>query len=282
MITLAENSYGKSSVRVMKVNRTAPLHTLKEWKVEVLLSGDFETCFTVGDNSKILPTDTMKNTVYARARESTAECIEDFARELAEFLIRRNPQVKSAAIHIASTAWEHVMVEGKPHPSTFVRGSGETQTTAVTYDQSGHTTVTSGFDNLVVLKTANSAFTGFIRDSLTTLPESTDRLFGTAMRVEWKYRSSSLPFAALRTRLRDTLLTAFAEHDSKSVQHTLYAMAEAALESTPEILEMELAMPNKHCLLVDLSRFGQTNANEIFVPTDEPYGNIVARICRQK
>ena len=67
------------------------------------------------------------------------------------------------------------------------------------------------------------------------------------------------------------------EHDSKSVQHTLYAMAQAALEAVPEIIDMELAMPNKHCLLVDLSRFGQTNPNQIFVPTDEPYGNIVAR-----
>ncbi len=82
MIALAENSYGKSSVRVMKVKRDRPLHTVWEWKVEVLLSGDFESCFTAGDNSAILPTDTMKNTVYSRARESTAECIEDFALEL--------------------------------------------------------------------------------------------------------------------------------------------------------------------------------------------------------
>ena len=78
-----------------------------------------------------------------------------------------------------------------------------------------------------------------------------------------------------------TLIDAFAQHDSKSVQHTLYAMAQAALEAAPEILDVELAMPNKHCLLVDLSRFGQTNPNQIFVPTDEPYGNIVARICRE-
>ena len=96
MIALAENSYGKSSVRVMKVQRDGPLHTVKEWKVEVLLSGDFESCFTVGDNSEILPTDTMKNTVYSRARESTAECIEDFARELAEFFLARNPQVEAS------------------------------------------------------------------------------------------------------------------------------------------------------------------------------------------
>ena len=94
MIALAENSYGKSSVRVMKVKRDRPLHSVWEWKVEVLLSGDFESCFTDGDNSAILPTDTMKNTVYSRARESTAECIEDFALELAQFFLSRNPQVE--------------------------------------------------------------------------------------------------------------------------------------------------------------------------------------------
>jgi urate oxidase len=281
VIALAENTYGKSSVRVMKVLRDGPLHTVKEWKVEVLLSGDFESCFTVGDNSQILPTDTMKNTVYSRARESTAECIEDFARELAEFFLSRNPQVEGVAITIAATAWDHALVQGKPHPSTFVRGSSETQTTAVTYAQGGEVSVSSGLDSLVLLKTANSGFEGYLRDSLTTLPETSDRLFGTSMRAQWKYQSARLPFELLRSKLRETLIQAFAGHDSKSVQHTLYAMAQAALDAVPEILDVELAMPNKHCLLVDLSRFGQTNPNQIFVPTDEPYGNIVARICRE-
>jgi urate oxidase len=281
VITLAENSYGKSSVRVMKVQRDGPLHSVKEWKVEVRLSGDFESCFAAGDNSEILPTDTMKNTVYSRARESTAECIEEFARELAEFFLARNPQVARVAVNIASTAWDHALVQGKPHPSTFVRGSGETQTTAVTYVQGGEVSVTSGLDGLVVLKTANSGFEGYLKDSLTTLPETADRLFGTSISAQWEYQSAVLPFEGLRSKLRETLIQAFAEHDSKSVQHTLYAMAQAALESVPEILDIELAMPNKHCLLVDLSRFGQTNPNQIFVPTDEPYGNIVARICRE-
>jgi urate oxidase len=278
--TLAENSYGKSSVRVVKVKRDGPLHTLKEWKVEVLLFGDFETCFTVGDNSEILPTDTMKNTVYSRARESSAECIEDFGKELAEFFLGRNPQVGRVSINIASVPWEHVASHGKPHPSTFVRGTGESQTTTVTSSREG-VSITSGLDNLVLLKTANSGFEGYIHDSLTTLPETADRLFGTAMRAQWKYASAALPFEQLRGKLRAALIDAFAQHDSKSVQHTLFAMAQAALEAVPEILDMELAMPNKHCLLIDLSRFGQTNPNEIFVPTDEPYGNIVARICRE-
>ena len=281
MITLAENSYGKSSVRVMKVKRDRPLHTVWEWKVEVLLTGNFKTCFTDGDNSAILPTDTMKNTVYSRARESKAECIEDFALELCEFFLSRNPQVDGVAINIAGTSWEHALVQGKPHLSTFIRGSSESQTTAVTCSQGGKASISSGLENLVVLKTANSGFEGYLRDSLTTLPETADRLLGTSMRAEWTYKTSELSFDSLRNKLRDALIQAFAEHDSKSVQHTLYAMAQAALESVPEILDVELAMPNKHCLLVDLSRFGQTNPNEIFVPTDEPYGNIVARISRE-
>jgi urate oxidase len=281
VIALAENSYGKSSVRVMKVKRDRPLHTVWEWKVEVLLSGDFESCFTAGDNSAILPTDTMKNTVYSRARESSAECIEDFALELCAFFLARNPHVERVAINIASTPWEHALVQGKPHPSTFIRGSNEAQTTTVTSAQAGEPSVNSGLENLVLLKTANSGFEGYLRDSLTTLPETADRLFGTAMRAQWRYKSAVQPFDQLRSRMRDTLIEAFAHHDSKSVQHTLYAMAQKVLEGVPEIIDVELAMPNKHCLLVDLSRFGQTNPNEIFVPTDEPYGNIVARIVRE-
>ncbi|MGC2401639.1 MAG: urate oxidase [Acidobacteriaceae bacterium] len=290
MIALAENSYGKSSVRVMKVKRDRPSHSVLEWKVEVLLSGDFESCFISGDNRAILPTDTMKNTVYSRARESQAECIEDFALELAQFFLSRNPQVQEVAIQIASTSWEHASLEGKPHPSTFLRGSSEEETTTVTCAQGGRASVTSGLDHLIILKTAQSGFEGFVRDSLTTLPETDDRLLGTSLRARWTYRSyqdyrdyhsGALPFGQLRSKLRAALLDAFAGHDSKSVQHTLYAMAQAALEAAPEILDVELAMPNKHCLLVDLSRFGQTNPNEIFVPTDEPYGNIVARIVRK-
>jgi urate oxidase len=281
VIALAENSYGKSSVRVMKVKRDGALHTVKEWKVEVLLSGDFETCFSAGDNSAILPTDTMKNTVYSRARESKAECIEDFAIELAGFFMGRNPQVERVEINIASTIWKNAVVEGRPHPSTFIRGSSEAETTAVTCVQGGGVSVVSGLENLVILKTAHSGFEGFLRDSLTTLPETADRLFGTSMRAQWKYKSAGIPFEELRNKLRAALIGSFAEHDSKSVQHTLYAMGQAALHAAPEILDIELAMPNKHCLLVDLSRFGQTNPNEIFVPTDEPFGNIVARMRRE-
>jgi urate oxidase len=141
--------------------------------------------------------------------------------------------------------------------------------------------VQSGLENLVILKTAGSEFTGFIKDSLTTLPEATDRLFGTAVRARWTYSSPTAAFATLRSKTREILLSVFARHASKSVQHTLYAMGAAVLANVPEISDIELTMPNKHCLLADLSRFGQDNPNEIFVPIDEPHGTIEARLRRQ-
>ena len=248
----------------------------------MLLQGEFETCFTQGDNSKILPTDTMKNTVYSLARKSSAESMEDFAKELIDFLLGRNPQVSEGEVSIQETRWDRAAANGKPHPATFVQSSGERQTTKVSRAQKGKFAISSGFDNLVIMKTAGSGFEGYIHDSLTTLQETADRLFGTAATARWTYTSpDGLDFNTLRRQIRDTLITVFAEHDSKSVQHTLYAMGEAALEKVRQIADIELTMPNKHCLLVDLSRFGQDNPNEIFVPTDEPHGYIEARIRRK-
>jgi urate oxidase len=281
MIELAENRYGKSRVRLMKVTRNDQGQDLREWTVEILLKGDFDSAHLRGDNSKILPTDTMKNTVYSIARSSKATAMEDYAKDLAGFLLSRNPQVESASIRVESTLWKRLTVDGKPHPSTFMRGSGELQTTRVEGTQGGTFQVLSGLDNLVLLKTANSGFEGYIKDSLTTLPETKDRLFGTAVSATWRYVSADLQFDCIRVKLRERLLRTFANHESKSVQQTLYAMAQNALEEVPEIDEIEIVMPNKHCLLVDLSRFGQDNPNEIFVPTDEPYGYIEARVHRK-
>lgn len=280
MVKLAENRYGKSRIRLVRVKRYANHHDLREWTVQILLQGEFKSCFIDGDNSNILPTDTMKNTVYSLARNSSVESTEDFAKELTTFLLSRNPQVSAAEVAISETPWDHVALQGKPHPTTFVQSSRETQTANVTQNRSTKPQIVSGLDNLVILKSAGSAFSGYVKDSLTTLPETRDRLFGTVLRAGWTYSSPALPFADLRTKVRDLLLAAFAEHQSESVQHTLYAMAQNVLAYTPEVTEIHLTMPNKHCLLVDLSRFGQDNPNEIFAPTDEPHGYIEARITR--
>jgi urate oxidase len=224
----------------------------------------------------------MKNTVYSLARNSSAASMENFAMELIDFLLENNPQVSKAEATVQEKAWEHLRVREKVHPTTFMNSSTENQTTKVSRAQGSSFSVVSGLENLVIMKTAGSAFEGYIKDSLTTLAESKDRLFGTDVRASWNYQASKLDFLTLRSTIRDSLLAVFANHASKSVQHTLYAMAEQVLEKVSEVEEIELTMPNKHCLLVDLSRFGQDNPNEIFVPIDEPHGYIEARVRRQE
>jgi urate oxidase len=279
-MALAENRYGKSRVRLVRVKRHADRHDFQEWSVQILLQGDFDSCFIEGDNCKILATDTMKNTVYSLARDSSAKCIEEFGGEMVDFLLRRNPQVSHAEVSISEKAWERAVTAGKLHPTTFVQSSGVRSTTKVSRSQGGKAAIESGIENLVIMKTAGSGFEGYIQDSLTTLPPTADRLFGTALQTNWKYGSEIVAFGPVREKIREILVAEFADHDSKSVQHTLYVMGEAVLKESPEVSEIELTMPNLHCLLVDLSRFGQTNPNEIFVPTDEPHGYIEATIRR--
>jgi urate oxidase len=281
MIELAENRYGKSRVRLMKVTRTPKGNELREWTVQVLLTGDFDSTHYEGDNSKILPTDTMKNTVYSVARKSSAISMEDYAKELVDFLISRNPQVTSASVAIEGTMWKRLTVDGKPHPTSFMRGSDELQTATVSRGRTGGFIIHSGFTNLVVMKTADSSFDGYIQDELTTLKPTSDRLFCTAVTAQWNYTVQALAFDSMRTALREAMLKTFANHKSKSVQETLYEMGKSALNRVAEIDQIDITMPNKHCLLVDLSRFGQDNPNEIFVPTDEPAGHIEARVRRK-
>ena len=280
MTRLGENRYGKTRVRVMKVVRHESHHAMKEWNVRVLLHGDFESCFTDGDNSKILPTDTMKNTVYSLALDSSAETLEEFAVELVSYLLSNNPQVTKASVEIDEKSWKQTIVDGAPHATTYQLTGPEMQTTLVELERNAAPAVTSGIDGLVILKTTHSEFTGYIKDRLTTLPESTDRIFATRATTTWKYGSRPASYEAARTAVLTALLKAFAEHHSLSVQHTLYAMGEAALAAAPEITQIRLTMPNLHCLPVDLSRFGQTNPNQIYVPTDEPSGYIEATIER--
>jgi urate oxidase len=280
MAKLGENRYGKSRVRLSRITRDGERHEFNEWTVDVLLQGDFESSFTQADNSSLLPTDTMKNTVYSIARGSTAATLEEFAMELGDYLLGNNPHVSKVSVKIDEDAWERVVVDGELAATTFKMGGPELQTTSAAKEQGGAWKVASGVDGLTILKTTRSAFTGYIQDRLTTLKPATDRILGTRATASWDYASSTIDFAAARARIIATLLKEFSAHMSMSVQHTLFDMGSAALAAAPEIERIHLTMPNLHHLLADLSRFGQDNPNHIFVPIDEPHGYIEATIER--
>jgi urate oxidase len=280
MARLGENRYGKSRVRLSRITRHGERHDFQEWTVRVLLQGDFESSFTNADNSKLLPTDTMKNTVYSIARSSKAATIEEFAIELGDYLLENNLQVSKVSVEIEERAWERLRSHGAVEPATFKMGGPELHNVNAMREKDGAWVITSGVDGLAILKTTKSAFTGYIKDKLTTLKPATDRIFGTSATVTWDYTGKPPEYAEVRARILNALLKEFSAHDSMSVQHTLFDMGRAALAAAPEIARIKLTMPNLHHLLADLSPFGQDNPNHIFVPIDEPHGYIEAVIER--
>jgi urate oxidase len=276
---LHSNSYGKSAVRLLRVTRAGPQHEVKDISVDIQFEGDFDEVHTKGDNSKVLPTDTMKNTVYALAGQQPVGEIEHFAQRLIAYFLDNNRQVSKVRVHILEHLWSRIRTDQEPHPSAFVSSGNERRTADVTRTRES-TAITAGIEGLFVLRTAGSAFNGYISDPFTTLPETRDRILATVVNADWLYTMPDVSFGLCWRTIRDALLETFATHESESVQHTLYAMASVALERCDQISEISLSMPNKHHLPFDLKRLGMENRNEIFVPTDEPYGLIRATVRR--
>ena len=269
---LVRDTYGKSRVRLIKLVRRADRHDVKEITFQILFQGDFKSCYETGDNSKILPTDTIKNTVYVLARKHDIVSIEEFGKHLVDHFLANNPQVTNVRIEMT----EHL--RSRIAPAAFTRESQKR--TAVVSGARNGLTIEAGIDDLTILKSSGSAFEGYIKDPYTTLKETKDRIFATAVRATWRYASTKLDFNAVWQGVRQVILDTFATHDSLSVQHTLHALGRQVLAAFPDISGIQLVMPNKHALLVDLSPFGMDNPNEVFLPIDEPSGYIEATLAR--
>ncbi len=279
-VQLVSNNYGKARVRLMKVARHADIHELQNINVKIALEGDFDDIHTTGDNSKCLPTDTMKNTVYALAAQNDEiEEIESFGLRLARYFLTENEQVSRVSINIIEHKYTRIPVGGEPHQHSFTKSGGEKRTTSVQLTRED-CSVESGLEDLTVIKTTRSGFSGFIKDKYTFLPETDDRIFCTAVKANWRYSSPEDATEELWRGVRQTILDTFAEHDSLSVQHTLYAMGEAVLNNHAAVTEIAFSLPNIHCIPVDVTKFGEENKNAIFLPTEEPHGLIEGRLKR--
>ena len=277
---LSHTAYGKSRIRLVQVRRHRDRHDVRDLTVAIRFEGEFDASYTDGDNRDVYPTDTMKNMVYALAARHPVTDPEAFGLRLADHFLERNTKLQHVRIDLIDNPWKHLTVGGREHGESFLRRGPDTRTATVQRDREGRTRIGAGVRNLVVLKTARSAFTGFPRDEYTTLVESTDRLLATALTATWQYSAADVDFDATWQAVRQTLLETFAEHDSQSVQHTLHAMGQAVLDAASDVAAIRLVMPNKHHLPFDLTRVGLENRNEVFIATDEPYGLIQATLTR--
>ncbi|MFC3893619.1 factor-independent urate hydroxylase [Lentzea rhizosphaerae] len=274
-IVLGPNQYGKAENRLVTVSRNGSVHTIKDLTVSTSLRGDLADTHLTGDNAKVLATDTQKNTVYAFAKQAPVGEIEDFALRLGRHFVSSQEAITGARVLIDEHSWDRI--DG--HDRSFVQGSNEKRTTAVTIEGS-QAWVVSGVRDLVVLKSTGSEFHGYPKDPYTTLKETNDRILATSVTARWRYAGVDVDWAKSFAEIRSIMLKTFADKHSLSLQQTLYAMGEAVLNARSEVAEVRLSMPNKHHFLVDLSAFGLENDNEVFYAADRPYGLIEGSILR--
>jgi urate oxidase len=277
---LGHNHYGKAEVRLLRVNRGGPdpkqVGDLVDLTISVALAGDLAATHLSGDNANVLPTDTQKNTIYAFARDGIPSP-EAFGLRLARHFVDSQPSIHRARVSLVEHAWARLA------PHSFVRSGAEKRTAAVTYD--GSTAwVVAGLTDLVLLNATDSEFHGFLVDRYTTLAPATDRILATVVNAAWRYAIDSTTTGQwhwLHTQARGALIRAFVGTYSYSLQQTLHAMGQAVLETVPEVVEVRLALPNKHHFLVDLAPFGLDNPGEVYYPADRPYGLIEGTVLRE-
>ena len=284
MTELGPNRYGKSAIRLVKLVRGPERDVVRDLTVAITLEGEFAAAYLDGDNSGVVATDTMKNTAYAFARDHLDGPIEGYALALGRHFLAE-PQVDRSTVTVREHRWRPIAMPNGPAATAFSRDPSLTRLAIVSTGRED-VTIEAGIEDLALMKTAGSAFSGFPRDRYTTLPETEDRIMATQVSARWRYDPAGVAepgfdhdrsFAAVR----DTLLEVFAEHDSPSVQASIWLMGRATLERHREVDEISLSLPNLHHMLVDLRPFGLENDNDIFVATREPHGLIEATIRRE-
>ena len=278
-VTLGQHSYGKSNVRLMLVARQGSADEVIELVATVVLEGDFSKAYTAGDNARVIPTDTMKNTIYAMAKTHGIQNIETFAQRLAQHFLDSFAHVRKVSIGIEQQPWLRAESNGVTHGHAFVR-QGSERSTCNAVATRDCVSLDSGIVGLQLLKTRGSGFSGFLKDRFTSLKETDDRILATTISATWPCLDLDRNWTKTRLAVRDLIVKVFVSNYSPSVQRTLYEMGEVVISACPEINEISITMPNQHYLLADLSSMDLKNDNEIFIPTREPCGMISATVKR--
>jgi urate oxidase len=278
-VPLIKNRYGKGRVRVMRIHRDGDRHDVSQLNVKAMIEGDFARAYTDADNSTSVSTDTIKNVVNIVARENTGLCTEEFCQVLAKKYLDLYPPVVSVAITAHETKWSRLSIGGEPHPHSFILDSNGKPFVEVTATRDG-STIASGIDGFTFMKSTQSGWENYFKDRYTTIPPTNDRMAATSMVASWKWSGKPPDYPATNAKILAALLEVFSTTYSSSVQDSLYRMGEAALAAVPEISEISMACPNMHFILMNLSAFGLDNNNDVFLPTDEPHGQIECTVGR--
>lgn len=170
--------------------------------------------------------------------------------------------ISGARCIVVQHKWTRIIVNGTPHKHSFLRDGEDVRIAKSYFQRSKGFKITSGLENLLVLKSTGSAFHGHIKDKYTTLPDVYDRIFSTEVTCGYNWRlfkdlddvkKNAANFEAAFERVKETTLSTFATDDSASVQATMYKMMQIILTGFKDVEDVSYALPNKHYFQIDMS-----------------------------
>lgn len=211
--------------------------------------------YTKADNSVVVATDSIKNTIFILAKQHPVTPPELFGSILGTHFIQTYKHIHIAHVSIVTNQWQRITTNGKPHPHSFTQDRSAVRSTDVDVIEGKGINIKSDISGLSVLKSTNSQFHGFLRDEYTTLPETWDRILSTDVDASWRWstfasldrvRASIPKFDRAWNAVKEITLTIFAEDSSASVQNTMYKMADRILAAEPLLMTVDYALPNKH------------------------------------
>jgi urate oxidase len=267
---------------MLRVVRRGDRHDPKDLTVSCRFEGDFGASFTDGRSEGLVPGEALKNLVHATARTDGHGEIEPFGLALCERLLASFPRITKARVEIAEQLWSRLEIGGKAQGQAFEAGGSERRTTAVT-SNGRQVAVVSGIDQLALLRSGGLRVPARPRqdEDASGLQDGVPRLLVGALGARWTYSSPDVTFGPYRQGVRAVIVETFAAHARLSVEHTLHAIAEVALASYPEIVDITLSMQERPYRPADLFSAGVENPDDVFLVIDEPLGMVEVTLERE-
>jgi urate oxidase len=282
MLRIGTNSHGESSIRMLRVVRRGDRHDARDLTVSCRFEGDFAEAFVDGRAGGLPPGEALKSLVYTLARRHAGSEIERFGLAVCEQLLADHPRIARVRVDVGEQPWNRLDMGGKAQGQSFLRGTPERRTAAITSNGT-HVAVVSGIEHLTIMRTAGFAPTrrGIpIRDA-SGLDDGLQPLLVATLSARWTYTSPGVTFDPYRHGIRTAIVETFGCHAIQPVQHSLYRVADVVLSSYEEISDITLSLHELPYRPADLFHAGLETPEDLFVAVEAPAAVVEVTVERE-
>ena len=272
------SSYGESRLRMLRVMRRGDRHDPKDLTIGLRFEGNFGAVFKDGDPSGLLPGEAIKNLVHRVARGQEHAAIEELGLAICARVLEHHPSIGLARVEITEQPWARLDAGGKAQGQAFTP-AGVERRTAVVSSNGTRIAVSAGLENLVLMRTGGFVPVERGKRSEEPTADGLQRLFIATLSARWSYLSGDIAFGPSRQGVRAAIVETFAWHKGRTVQETLYAMADVVLASYQEIADITLSLQESPYRPVDLLELA-LDGDALFIAHDEPVGVVEITVGR--